>query len=133
MTISVRGSVRLDRRTKRLAERLRPGEIAVIDHEDIDSVAAEMLIEKGARAVVNARASISGRYPNLGPGKLLGAGIPIVDNVGPQVFELLSEGDAVELRGGEVRLKQSRRCWKSRRETWTPSSPDSLRTRSAMC
>src|SRR5690606_39277571 len=41
------GTVRLDRRTKRLVGRLRPGEIAVIDHVDLDRVAAEALVAAG--------------------------------------------------------------------------------------
>jgi len=60
------GRCRVDRRTKALVQRLLPGEIAVIDHSDLDRVAAEALIEAGAVAVVNAAPSMSGRYPNLG-------------------------------------------------------------------
>ena len=67
----VTGACRVDRRTKDLAKRLRPGEIAVIDHTDIDRVAAESLIAAGVAAVVNAGTSISGRYPNVGPIRLL--------------------------------------------------------------
>ena len=62
------GVVRLDRRTKNLTKRLRPGEIAVIHHSDLDRVSAEALVEAGVSAVVNAVPSVSGRYPNLGPG-----------------------------------------------------------------
>ena len=57
----------VDRRTKDLVKRLEPGEIAVIDHEDLDRVAADGLVEAGVAAVVNAAPSISGRYPNGGP------------------------------------------------------------------
>jgi two-component system OmpR family response regulator len=80
------GVVRLDRRTKSLTKRLAPGEIAIIHHSDLDRVSAEALVEAGAAAVVNAVSSVSGRYPNLGPGILLEAGIPLIDNVGDQVF-----------------------------------------------
>ena len=68
--VRVTGPARADRRTKDLAKRLRPGEIAVIDHTDIDRVAAESLIAAGIAAVVNAGHSISGRYPNVGPIRL---------------------------------------------------------------
>src|SRR3712207_9208165 len=64
---AVSGTARLDRRTKRLVGRLRPGDIAVIDHVDIDRVAADSLVAVGVAAVLNAKPSISGRYPNLGP------------------------------------------------------------------
>jgi uncharacterized membrane-anchored protein len=63
----VAGTARLDRRTKNLTKRLRPGDIAVIDHVDIDRVSADSLVGCKVAAVVNAAPSISGRYPNLGP------------------------------------------------------------------
>ena len=42
------------KRTKDLIKRLEPGEIAVIDHADLDRVAADGLIDAGVAAVVNA-------------------------------------------------------------------------------
>ena len=57
----------VDRRTKDMIPRLQAGEIAVINHRDLDRVAADGLIEAGVVAVVNAAPSISGRYPNGGP------------------------------------------------------------------
>ena len=36
---------RVDRRTKNISKRLNPGEIAVIDHSDLDRVSAEELIK----------------------------------------------------------------------------------------
>ena len=95
----VTGTVRLDRRTKNLTKRLRPGDIAVIDHVDIDRVSADSLVACKVAAVVNAGASISGRYPNLGPGILVAAGIPLVDGVGKEVFAQLKEGATVRLDG----------------------------------
>ncbi|MGH9268834.1 MAG: putative cytokinetic ring protein SteA, partial [Acidimicrobiales bacterium] len=91
---------RLDRRTKRLVGRLRPGEIAVIDHEDLDRVAAEELVKRRVRAVVNAAASTTGRYPNLGPLVLASAGIPLIDSAGPELLERVEEGDLVCLEDG---------------------------------
>lgn len=91
--------VRLDRRTKDLTKRLNYGEIAVIDHTDIDRVAADALVGRGVTAVVNASTSISGRYPNLGPGILARAGIPILDNVGADVFGRVKEGTRVRVDG----------------------------------
>ena len=73
---------RVDRRTRQLVKRLRPGDIAIIDHVDIDRLAAESLVECGVAAVVNAATSISGRYPNLGPEILVANGIPLLDGVG---------------------------------------------------
>jgi uncharacterized membrane-anchored protein len=96
--------VRLDRRTKRLITRIRPGEIAVIDHIDLDRVAADALVACRVAAVVNAAPSISGRYPNLGPEALVRAGIPLVDETGPALFDALREEQQVRLEGGTVFL-----------------------------
>src|ERR1700674_4368534 len=76
------GVARVDIRTKVLVRRLEPGDIAVIDHPDLDRVSADELIAARPAAVVNAARSITGRYPNLGPRLLFEAGIPLVDDVG---------------------------------------------------
>jgi uncharacterized membrane-anchored protein len=91
------GVARVDLRTKVLVRRLEPGDIAVIDHPDLDRVSADELIACRVAAVVNAAKSITGRYPNLGPGLLLGAGIPLVDDVGREVLSRVSEGMTVRL------------------------------------
>src|SRR4029079_5444694 len=99
---TISGTVRLDRRTKRLVTRLRPGDIAVIDHVDLDRVAADSLVAVGVAAVLNAKPSISGRYPNLGPEALIAAGIPLVDDLGEDVFRHLREGAVVRIEGDAV-------------------------------
>jgi uncharacterized membrane-anchored protein len=93
------GPARLDRRTKNLSKRLCPGDIAIIDHVDLDRVSADALIRRHVAAVVNATASISGRYPNHGPQLLLEAGIPLVDDAGPDLFAKVREGAIVRLNG----------------------------------
>src|SRR6202012_660673 len=95
----VAGSARLDRRTKNLTKRLCPGDIAIIDHVDLDRVAADALISRKVSAVVNAAVSMSGRYPNLGPQLLMEAGIPLVDDVGQDVFSRVREGMPLRLDG----------------------------------
>ncbi|SIN44144.1 putative cytokinetic ring protein SteA [Micromonospora cremea] len=99
---TVLGTARLDRRTKRLVGRLRPGDIAVIDHVDLDRVAADSLVAVGVAAVLNAKPSVSGRYPNLGPEVLIAAGIPLLDDLGEGVFERIREGDQVRIEGNTV-------------------------------
>jgi uncharacterized membrane-anchored protein len=98
----ISGAVRLDRRTKRLVGRLRPGEIAVIDHVDLDRVAADSLVAAGVAAVLNAKPSVSGRYPNLGPEVLVQAGIPLLDDLGEELFDQLREGEVVQVDGDAV-------------------------------
>ncbi|GAB7100339.1 putative cytokinetic ring protein SteA [Thermobifida fusca] len=98
----VTAPVRADRRTKNLTKRLKPGDIAIIDHVDLDRVSAEALVECGVSAVVNAAKSISGRYPNLGPQLLVEAGIPLVDEVGPEIFTQIEEGERLRLEGNTL-------------------------------
>ncbi|BCB89172.1 thiamin pyrophosphokinase [Phytohabitans suffuscus] len=96
------GTARLDRRTKRLAGRLRPGDIAVIDHVDLDRVAADSLVAVGVSAVLNAKPSVSGRYPNLGPEVLVRSGIPLIDDLGEGIFQQVREGDTVRVDDNTV-------------------------------
>jgi uncharacterized membrane-anchored protein len=98
---AIRGTARLGRRTKELVKRLVPGEIAVIDHRNLDRIAAEELVACGARAVLNASPSSDGSYPNTGPLTLVRSGIPLVD-AGPELFERVADGDHVEIDGGRV-------------------------------
>ena len=101
----VTGTVRLDRRTKNLTKRLHPGDVAVIDHVDIDRVSADSLVACRVAAVVNAAPSTSGRYPNLGPEILVNAGIPLVDGVGKEVLSAVKEGTAVRVDGNQLLLE----------------------------
>ena len=90
---------RVDSRTKVLVKRLAPGDIAIIDHADLDRVSADELIACKVAAVVNVTKSVTGRYPNLGPRLLLDAGIPLVDDVGREVLTRVTEGTVVRLDG----------------------------------
>ncbi|HEY7267213.1 MAG TPA: putative cytokinetic ring protein SteA [Solirubrobacterales bacterium] len=98
---AIRGTARLGRRTKELVKRLGPGDIAVIDHRNLDRIAAEELVACGVRATVNAAPSSDGSYPNTGPLALVRAGVPLVD-AGPELFELISDGDRLEVEGGRI-------------------------------
>jgi len=95
------GVARVDARTKNLIPRLQPGEIAVIDHEDIDRLSAEGLLQKSPAAVVNAARSSTGRYPNLGPLLLCSAGIPLIDDVGERIMNV-AEGTRLFIEEGKV-------------------------------
>ena len=99
---ALEGVVRLGKRTKVLTARIQPGEIVVIDHADLDRVAAEGLVERQVKAVVNASEFCTGRYPNLGALVLCGAGISLIEKTGPQVFTRLKDGDRISLNGGTV-------------------------------
>jgi uncharacterized membrane-anchored protein len=103
---TIEGTVRLGRRTKHLVKRLASGDIAVIDHLNIDRIAAEELIATGVRAVLNASASSNGQYPNAGPLLLVRAGVTLIDVTEADPFELLGEGDRVTVAAGAVSVGQ---------------------------
>jgi uncharacterized membrane-anchored protein len=96
------GIARLGKRTKHLVKRLRPGDVAIIDHRDLDRVSAEELVACGVAGVVNVAPSASGRYPNMGPLLLVQAGVQLIDAPGGDLFARVSDGDPLTLRGGEV-------------------------------
>jgi len=100
----IEGTARLGERTKHLVKRLRPGDVAVINHVDIDRIAAEELIEAGVAAVLNAAPSSTGRYPNAGPLMLARAGVRLIDAPDAGLFELLNDGERVVVDGGTVRV-----------------------------
>ena len=98
----VTARARADRRTKDLVKRLEAGEIAVVNHSDIDLVAADALVDAGVVAVVNSAESFTGRYPNLGPLQLVRHGVILLDEVGLGVMELISEGEVVTIDGDRL-------------------------------
>jgi len=98
----VSGPARPGRKTKLLVKRLNRGDIAIIDHKDLDRVSAEDLIAAGVAAVLNCRPSSTGAYPNMGPLLLVQAGVHLVDMPGDALFKDLDDGDEITVRGGEV-------------------------------
>ena len=98
----VSGPARLGRRTKDLVKRLRPEDVAILDHADLDRVSAEELVESGVRVVVNVSRSSTGRFPNTGPLELVRAGVQLVDAPGAPLFDELSDGQLVRVDHGHV-------------------------------
>ena len=96
------GIARIDKNTKRLLQRIGEDEIAVLDEVDLDRVTADALIDAKVAAVVNVAESITGRYPNLGPEVLAASGIRVLDNVGPDVFSRIKDGQKVRLDDGRL-------------------------------
>ena len=98
----VSGPARLGRRTKELVKRLRPEDVAIVDHADLDRVSAEELLESGVRVVVNVAPSSTGRFPNAGPLELVRGGVRLVDAPGAPLFDELSDGQLVRVERGQV-------------------------------
>jgi uncharacterized membrane-anchored protein len=98
----VRGIARTGRPTRALLGRLEPGDVAVIDHVDLDQATARALVDARVAAVVNAQPMISGRYANLGPEILAEAGVALVEGIGGSAFARLAETEEVTVRDGGV-------------------------------
>ncbi|MFJ6677219.1 putative cytokinetic ring protein SteA [Actinosynnema sp. NPDC091369] len=98
----VTGVARVDRRSGDLLRRLSPGDVAVLDHVDLDRRTAEALVHAEVAGVVNASPSISGRFPNLGPELLVEAGVPLIDGVGTAVLREVRDGTKLRLHDGGV-------------------------------
>src|SRR5580765_8462021 len=97
--IEFTGPAKLDRRTKQLVRRLAPGDVAIVDHADLDRASAEELLESGARVVVNVAPSQTGRFPNPGPLTLVRGGVRLIDAPGADLFDQVSDGDWLTVRG----------------------------------
>ena len=100
--VEFNGTARLDRRTKSLVRRLGASDVAIIDHEDLDRVSAEELLESGVRVVVNVARSQTGRFPNPGPLLLVRGGVRLIDAPGAPLFDELGDGEAVTVRGASL-------------------------------
>src|SRR5262249_34342093 len=118
---TISGTVRLDRRTKRLVTRLGPGDIAVIDHGDLDRVAADSLIPAGVAAGLNAKPPTPRRNPTRGPEALVKAGITLLDDLGEDVFRNVREGDRVRIEGDAVFIGEEKIASGRRQDTATVS------------
>lgn len=95
----IENTVVIDRSTKKLIKRIKPGEIAFIHHRDLDQVAAMGLVEKRVSAVLNSSQTLSGIYPTPGPEYLLKAGIPILDGIDEKWMDLWQDGLTVWIEG----------------------------------
>lgn len=96
------GTARVDHDIDRLLRRVGPGDIVVLDILDLDRITADALVEANIAGVINASASISGRYPNLGPEVLVANGVTLIDEAGPTVFKKIRDGAKVRLHNGAV-------------------------------
>jgi len=112
----VTGRVRSGHNTTALVRRLHHGEIAVINHADIDRETAQALAGQRVAAVINAADSITGRYPHEGPLALVERGIPLIDGVGEEIFARLHDGLRIAIVGNHV-LVGDERVATGRRQT----------------
>ncbi|MCF6096701.1 putative cytokinetic ring protein SteA [Thermovorax subterraneus] len=99
------GRAVVDKKTKWLIQRAKPGDIAVLSHKDIDEVAAHQLIKSKVKGIINFQPSISGRFLNQGPEVLVNAGKVLVDVTQDGLIDLIRDGDLIEIKNnGEIIL-----------------------------
>jgi len=87
-------------------QRLHAGDIAIIDHPDLDGVAAEALVARRVAAVVNLSPFITGRYPSSGASILLRASIPLYECHDTHLAEVVQEGETAVITGDTLCLNR---------------------------
>lgn len=97
----IKGMIRTGRKTKKLIPTLSPRSIVVLQHENLDEVAAEGLISAKVKAIINAASTMNGQYPLDGPRLLMLNGIPIVE-IGKEHFSKFRDGVEAEIREDAV-------------------------------
>lgn len=96
------GRVRKDRSTKKLLQRIRTKEIALIAHRDLDWTAAEGLLRCGVKVVLNRDSFCSGLFPPLALQFLLRRGVHLVENLGDSFFKEVVDGEVIEVAGDTI-------------------------------
>ncbi|WP_197479897.1 putative cytokinetic ring protein SteA [Paenibacillus swuensis] len=88
-------------------EKLKPGDIALLLHNNLDELSASGLIHAGVKAVVNCGVTMNGHYPAEGPRMLIHAGIPIYQG-DQDLFVTLAKQEAEQAvqgkQGVEIRI-----------------------------
>lgn len=114
LCVLLRSQIALDRSTKALCRRVQPGQIVVIDHPDLDELAAIALIEAKVRAVINTSSFLTGLYPALGAQRLLQAGLLLYQAAQPllepeeKTKTVLYEGDDTAIAGNQLLVRKGR-------------------------
>lgn len=104
----ISGKVRCGKLTKHLIPFLCPGEIAIIDHQNLDSVAANGLIERKVKAIINCSSSFTGQYVTYGAKAILDQGIPLFDFIGPiDLFSQVKVGEKLMIADGFLLFNQN--------------------------
>jgi uncharacterized membrane-anchored protein len=95
-------------KTKELIKWIPLGAFALLEHEDIDEMAAHSLIQKKVKGVLNYSASMTGLYPSLGTKKLIKANIPVYDIVHPgDVKRTIQQGDVIRIVSNEFVIENT--------------------------
>ncbi|ULL15471.1 thiamine pyrophosphokinase [Paenibacillus sp. H1-7] len=102
----IHGIARVNRNTKLLLRDLQPNAIAVIEHDDLDDLAAEGLLAAEVQAVVNAGQTMTGKIPATGALRLLEKGIPIFE-IEPAWLPVFDDHEDIRISMEGIVVKQS--------------------------
>lgn len=126
------GRLRKDRVTKNLVRRLRPGDIALLDHTNLDWVAAESLVSCGVRAILNTGIFCTGLFPPTAIQYLVRKGIRLVDRLPDRLFDQIKEGERISLLNGNIYYQGRKLCSGEVVTAEAELSPEELRLREAV-
>lgn len=114
----IKGRVEADRSTKQLLQRIRPGSIAVIEHDDLDELAIRGLLAAKVRAVINTGKTTTGTFENRAGILLLDEGLPLMETA-PESFELLNGNSEIIITENGIDLGHAWiPCRRFTRQTW---------------
>jgi uncharacterized membrane-anchored protein len=102
--MAITGIVKKDIKTKNLIRKIKPGDIALIYHKDLDEIAAISLKEAKVKCVINSQPTISGKYPNQGPLILYNANIPIYETT-EEVFKQINDNEIIQIINENIIVK----------------------------
>lgn len=102
----IHGVARVERRLRQAPARLRPGDILVLNHLDLDRDTAQAIVDSGAVAVLNGSPMLSGRFPARGAGVLVDGGVLILDRLGADAVAAIPDGSAVRIDGDQIWLDE---------------------------
>jgi uncharacterized membrane-anchored protein len=101
----IEGFVKIGTRTKELIKYLSSDDIAIIQHDDIDELAAEALINTKLKAIINTGKSMTGSYYSRGSAMLVGNNVQLYDTI----LDITSfkDSDYVRIKGKDLILNRS--------------------------
>ncbi|MTI70205.1 MAG: hypothetical protein FH751_08140 [Firmicutes bacterium] len=106
--MTIKGNIKKDTVTKKLVKKLRPGDIALISHKDLDEVAAMSLVEAKVKCVINVKETVSGKYPNQGPYILIKSNIPIYEVNNKDFFDFITDKDYIEIKNSKIHVNKKK-------------------------
>ncbi|TMW73737.1 putative cytokinetic ring protein SteA [Alteribacter natronophilus] len=125
---AITGTGYFNRITKKLAQEIPAGSIAFLSHRDLDQTAAESLVYRGVKAVVNLDCSMTGRFNHEGVAVFLNKQIPLFDVVEGSSF-CPTEGPMAIAIAGSALYTGEKGIWTQATEVYRWDEPAFKRCR----